>query len=248
MKFRDKIIVVTGAGSGLGQAVAVGIAREGGSVLLVDINEEGLLATERAIADSGGQAKIMTIDLSTREACQAVVDAAISQWSRLDVLCNIAGVVRMSEVSKVTEKDWQSLVSTNMAAPFWLSQAAIPHLLETSGNIVNCLSQSAHKGAAYVVPYSMTKAAVLMMTKSMAMEFINEPIRINAVSPGSMETGMSSLQLPEGMDLSLLARYSGLRGPADPADVASVVLFLASEEARVVHGAIFCADDGTTAD
>lgn len=248
MRFQDKRIVVTGAGSGLGQAAAKGFAREGGKVLLVDINEAGLAATQRSISELGGVAKSMVVDLSTREACQSVIAEAVSQLGGLDVLCNIAGVVRMCDVVAVSEQDWSALVATNMAAPFWLSQAAIPHLLQSHGNIVNCLSQSAHKGTAYVVPYSMTKGAVMMMTKSMAMEFINEPIRINAVSPGTMTTGMSSLELPENMDVSLLMRYSGLRGPADPVDVASMVLYVASDEARVVHGAILCADAGTTAD
>lgn len=248
MRFTDKNIVVTGAGSGLGRASAIGFAREGGNVLLVDINAAGLQETQAAIANLPGQAHVLAIDLATREACQQVIDTALSHWGSLHVLCNIAGVVRMSAVADVSEADWQALVACNMAAPFWLAQAALPQLIKSHGNIVNCLSQSALKGAAYVVPYSMTKGAMLMMTKSMAMEFINEPVRINAVSPGSMTTGMSDIQMPENMDVSLLMRYAGIRGPALPADVAELVVFIASDDARVVHGAVLCGDNGTTAD
>ena len=248
MRFSDKVVVITGAGSGLGRAVAQGFTREGGSVLLVDINEAGLLETQKMIGEESGRIQLLTIDLSTKAACQTVIETAVSQWGKLDVLCNIAGVVRMGDIASVTEDDWNLLVSANMAAPFWLSQAAIPHLVKAQGNIINCASQSAHKGAAYVVPYSMTKAAIVMMTKSMAMETINETIRINAVSPGSMNTGMSNIDLPEGMDFSLLMRYSGIRPPADPADLVGMFLYVASDDAKAVHGSILCVDGGTTAD
>jgi len=142
------------------------------------------------------------------------------------------------------------LMSINLAAPFWLSQAAIPHLLKSHGNIVNCASQSSLKGSAYIVPYSMTKGAIVMMTKSMAMEFINAPIRINAVSPGTMaNTNMTTgMSIPDGIDPALFMRYGGIRPAAEPEDVASLFLYAASDDARAVHGAILCADGGTTAD
>ncbi|MFA7555778.1 MAG: SDR family oxidoreductase [Spongiibacteraceae bacterium] len=248
MRFNNKNIVVTGAGSGLGQSVAVGFAREGGHVLLVDINTAGLQDTLQKIETAGGIAKTLAIDLSSQAACQDVIAQALEWGGKLDVLCNIAGVVRIGAIADVSADDWQLLVSTNMAAPFWLSQAAIPELIKTEGNIVNCLSQSAHKGSAYVVPYSMTKGAISMMTKSMAMEMINEPIRINAVSPGAMHTGMTSAHIPEGLDMSLFMRYAGIRPPAQPDDVAGMFLYAASDDARMVHGAILCVDGGTTAD
>jgi len=248
-RFKDKIIIVTGAASGLAQATALGFAREGASLALVDINESALDDTAKAAEDIGAQVLSMAADISSRDVCLDIIDKTVGHFGKLDVLCNIAGIVQIGHSTDVSESEWQRMVSVNLGAPFWLSQAAIPHLIKTNGNIVNCASQSSIKGAAYVVPYSMTKGGVVMMTKSMAMEFINEPIRINAVSPGTMATNMAAgTTLPENIDLNLFARYAGIREAAAPEDVASMFLYVASDEAKSVHGAILCVDGGTTAD
>src|SRR5690606_32879913 len=110
-------------------------------------------------------------------------------------------------------------------APFFLSQAAIPHLIKSRGNIVNVTSQAASLGTAYIVPYAVSKAALAHMTKAMAMEFINEPIRINAVAPGTMRTEIGEgVARPDDLDMSLVQRYSGVRPPSNPEDVADVVV------------------------
>ena len=139
-------------------------------------------------------------------------------------------------------------MAINFHAPFYLSQAAIPHLLKTHGNIVNTASQTASVGSAYLVAYSASKAAVVQMTRSMAMEYTHQPIRINVVAPGSMRTPIGKgVSLPEGADSDLLARYAGLREPSDPNDVASLIAFVASDHGRAIHGACLNADTGASA-
>jgi meso-butanediol dehydrogenase/(S,S)-butanediol dehydrogenase/diacetyl reductase len=156
--------------------------------------------------------------------------------------------MRFNHAAEVPEEEFWRIMQVNAAAPFWFAQAAIPHLLATEGNIVNVLSQSALMGTPYLVPYSMSKAALLQLTKSLAVEFADKPIRINAVAPGAMMTEISTgTRPPHDADFAKIKRYSGQRSPVNPAEVAAVVAFISSPLASAVHGAIWTADGGVTA-
>ena len=138
-------------------------------------------------------------------------------------------------------------MAVNAAAPFWFCQAAIPHLLRTQGNIVNVASQAASIGCAYIVPYAASKGAVLQMTRSLAMEYVDQPIRINAVAPGTMATEIGEgVAMPEGLDMAKIARYSGYRPASGAEEVAALIAFVASPAASAIHGALLCADGGAT--
>ncbi len=139
-------------------------------------------------------------------------------------------------------------MAVNMSAPFWLSQAALPHLLERGGNIVNVASSAAFLGEAYLVPYTASKAALVQMTKSMAMEFLKQNVRINAVAPGGMNTAIGANEsLPEGADMALLQRFMPVRPMAEPALVADLIVYVASDRAANIHGACLSTDAGITA-
>ena len=244
----QRAAIITGAARGLGRAIAEALAAQGVALLLVDILAEQLAATCAELRASGAQATAFATDISAKANCTAAVEAAIATYGRLDILINAAGLMRFNHATNVPEDEFWRIMQVNAAAPFWLCQAAIPHLLQTQGNIVNVLSQSALMGASYIVPYSMSKAALLQLTKSLAMEYADKPIRINAVAPGAMMTEISTgTRPPADADFAKIKRYSGIRPPAQAAEVASVVAFIASPAASAVHGAVWTADCGVTA-
>jgi NAD(P)-dependent dehydrogenase (short-subunit alcohol dehydrogenase family) len=244
----QRVALVTGAARGLGKAIAEVLARQGVALMLVDVLAERLEETRAELAAGGARCAAFPADISQRANCVAAVEAAVSSYGRLDVLVNAAGLMRFNHAVDVPEDEFWKIMQVNAAAPFWFAQAAIPHLLETGGNIVNVLSQSALIGTAYIVPYSMSKAALMQLTKSLALEYADKPIRINGVAPGAMMTEISeATRPPADADFAKVMRYSGQRPPSDTAEVAEVVGFISSPLASAVHGAIWTADGGVTA-
>jgi len=247
-EFDGKVVLITGAASGLGRAASVRFAREGARVCLADINSAGLDETARIIANAGGRCTQYAGDLGQPSSCTDAVRTAIGSFGRLDVLCNVAGILRFHALADVTAEDWQMLFAANVTAPFFMTQAAMPHLVAASGNVVNVASTAAFIGQSYTAPYAATKAALLSLTKSLAMEFIKSPVRINAIAPGGMMTEMvQGLVFPGGADTDMILRYCGFRPPNRPEDIVEPMIFLASDRARAVHGACYTADNGITA-
>ncbi len=243
-----KAALVTGAASGLGRATALALAKAGADVALVDVNPEGLEATATDIRAMGRRAHVQAVDLSVGENCSAAVAAAVAAFGGLDALCNVAGIILFTHTPEMPRTDWDRTIAINLSAPFFLCQAAIPHLLERNGAIVNVTSTAAFVGEAYAAAYCASKAGLMQMTKAMAMEFVHKPIRINAVAPGGMMTNIgANLRMPEDVDYALIKRFSGLRGVVEVADVADMVAFLASPAARGYHGASIAVDAGITA-
>lgn len=244
----QRVALVTGAARGLGRAIAEALAAQGVALMLVDVLADRLEQTRGDLVAAGARCLAYPADISVRENCLAAVKATIEAYGRLDVLVNAAGLMRFNHAVDVSEDEFWKIMQVNMAAPFWFAQAAIPHLLASHGNIVNVLSQSALIGTAYIAPYSMSKAALLQLTKSLAVEYADQPIRINGVAPGSMITEISAATRPPAdADFAKIKRYAGMRPPADAADVAAVVAFISSPAAGAVHGAVWTADGGVTA-
>ena len=145
-------------------------------------------------------------------------------------------------------QDWERLISANLSAPLYMIQAAMPHLIQTQGNVINVVSSAAFLGQAYMAPYGATKAALLSLTRSLAMEFMNQPVRINALAPGGMLTPMATgLKIPDDLEMALVGRYMGIRPPSEIEAIVEPLMFLASDRARSVHGACYTADNGITA-
>ncbi|MDE0894016.1 MAG: SDR family NAD(P)-dependent oxidoreductase [Acidimicrobiales bacterium] len=247
-RFDGRVALLTGAASGIGRATALRLAADGATIAGFDRDGDGLAAVVREVADAGGRMTTTVGDVSIRESCVAAVEEAVEAHGRLDVLANIAGVCWSEHVADATEESWGRMLGINVSGVFWCCQAAIPHLIATNGNIVNIASNAGLMGQAYTVAYSTTKGAVVNMTRSLAMEFIKEPIRINAIAPGSVDTSLTrNYSLPDDLDFSLMQPYIGFRGMADAEELANVIAFVASDEASRIHGAIIPVDGGLTA-
>ena len=157
-------------------------------------------------------------------------------------------IIFLCNAQEMPVDQWQKIVDVNLSGPFYLIQAAIPHLLETDGAVVNVTSSAAFIGEAYAAAYCATKAGLNNLTKALAMEFTHKPIRFNAVAPGGMVTNIANaISLPEDADYELMRRYTGLRGTVELDDVADIILMLASDAGRGFHGACLSIDKGITA-
>ncbi len=245
---QGKVALVTGAASGLGRATALALGRAGAEVCIVDLNAAGLEETADQLRALGVRSLIHATDLSEADHCPATVAAAVAAFGRLDALCNVAGIIVMCNAHEMRPADWQRTLAVNLSAPFYLIQAAIPHLLKARGSVVNVTSSAAFVGEAYAAAYCAAKAGLNNLTKALAMEYVHKPIRFNAVAPGGMATNIgTTLKMPQDVDYALIRRYSGLRGMVEVDDVADMVAFLASDAGRSYHGACISIDRGITA-
>ena len=248
MRFDGRSVVVTGAASGLGRAVSQLMASEGAKVFGVDLNEAGLAETQSLVAGAGGSFSSGTADISDRMSAHGIVANAMDELGQLDVLVNCAGVLRAGHATEFTEADYDLVFNVNVRGTFWMCQAAIPHLLDSRGNIVNVASNAGLMGQAFTAVYAASKAAVVNLTRSLAMEFVKSKIRINAVAPGGIETPMAvASTFPDDTDWGLVQPYMGYRKMSKPEEIAAVIAFVASPEAAAMHGAIVSADTGITA-
>jgi NAD(P)-dependent dehydrogenase (short-subunit alcohol dehydrogenase family) len=245
-RFEDKVALVTGAASGIGRATALRLAEEGASVICADLQAEAAHETVKSAEEHGGRALARACDVGRPEDVNATIAEGIEQFGKLDVVCNIAGFLRMDNFHEIPLDAWNRVLTVNLTGTMLVCQAAIPHLLETGGNIVNASSTSALAGLAWGAAYSASKGAVLALTRTLAIEYGRQGLRANAVAPGSIKTPMTSgLGFPEGVDMTLVQRAMPLDKPRGPETVASVIAMLASEDGAHINGECIRVDGGT---
>ena len=247
-RFDGKVALVTGAASGIGRATALRLASEGAEVFAHDFNKDGLASTAADITTAGGKVHTRAGDLSSRDECVAAVADCVDRCGHLDVLANIAGISRADHFPEVEEDAYRLMMAINADAPFFLCQAAVPHLLESKGNIVNFASNAGIMGSAYTAVYCMSKGAIVQLTRALALEYLKTELRVNAIAPGGTDTAIpANFHIPEGADFKLIARIMSPRPMSQPEEIAGLVAFVASDEGRSIHGAIISIDNGLTA-
>jgi len=248
LRFQGRTAVVTGAASGLGQAVAIRLGAEGAAVACLDVAASGAQETAAAIGAAGGTARAYQVDVSDPDAVRAAVAAGIKELGRPSVLINCAGVGKFANTHEMPFADWSRIIGVNLTGTFLMAQAVLPALLDGGGNIVNIASSAGLMGVAYSAAYGASKGGVIQFTRALADEYLGRGVRVNAVAPGAMDTPIqaSFMALPDGADLTKLDKLLSPVGFGTPEEVAGLVAFVASDDGRYMTGSILTIDAGLT--
>ena len=245
-RFTGRNALVTGGASGIGRCTALRLADEGATVVAVDVNAEALATVAAEAEGLSGRVVARPGDVSTEEGVRDIVSGTLAELGSLDVLANVAGVLSFSHAHEVTIDEWNRLLAVNLTGTFLMCRESIPHLLATKGNIVNLASTASHAGQPWAVAYSATKGGVLAMTRELAVEYAEQGLRCNSVSPGAIDTPITlSFTLPEGANPKLLRRVTPLGAFGTPEGIAAAIAFIASDEAVHMNGADIRMDGAT---
>jgi NAD(P)-dependent dehydrogenase (short-subunit alcohol dehydrogenase family) len=246
MRFRDKTVLVTGAGGGIGKSCALRFASEGGRVFCIDLDEARLAATVGEIATAGGEATGYRCDIASESDVRGCIRACLDAYGSLYALVNMAGILRFDDTGQLELASWQRVIDVNLTGTMLMCRAALPHLIETRGSIVNAASTAALSGLPCGLAYSASKGGVLAMTRSIAVEYARRGVRANCVCPGDIKTGMTdNVSFPDSMDWDLLPRIMSLTGAREPEVMTGVVAMLASEDGIHITGEDIRVDGGT---
>ncbi|MCW6530927.1 SDR family NAD(P)-dependent oxidoreductase [Sphingomonas lycopersici] len=247
---QGRIALVTGAASGIGRATAKLLGVRGARVVIADVNAEALGKVRKDI-DRVTRAGCIAIPFDAGDAasCRQLVAETIAATGRLDVLCNIAGIMDWGPLDTFDDARWERMLRINLSGVFHMCRAAMPHLVESKGTIVNMSSAAGLVGIPYTTAYCAAKAGVNALTKSLAVEFAAAGVRVNAICPTGVKTAMhGSVALPDGVDMALVMRNAPKLGDlCEPEDIAEAVAFLASDAARKITGIALPVDAGQTA-
>lgn len=250
MKLHNQTAIITGAAAGIGRVIAQTMASLGARVVIADIQDDSGTETERHIREAGGEAVYVRCDVGSEADVQQLVATAIQRYNSIDILVNNAAVAIGGSVTEMSEDDWQKLMNINMGGTFRCCKHAIPHMIDGGGGaIVSMASAQAHVGYHGWTAYAAAKGGIIAMTQQLAVEYAPHQIRVNCVSPATINTPMLEQVVRESPDPNLRASWEAMHpigriGEAD--EVASAVVFLASDESSFITGVDLKVDGGLT--
>lgn len=247
-RLEGKVAIVTGGGSGIGRAVAMRFAHEGAAVLVADVSEPNVRAVAAEIQKGGARALGLKVDVTDPGQVEGMVAAARSAFGRVNVLATCAGVLEFGTVADTSLEKWNRVIGVNLTGTFLCARAAIPAMIEAGGGAIVTISSStgAHDAAPGTAAYVASKGGVAMLTKCIALDHAKDRIRANAIAPGPTATPMlQSVMTPSELESFGTAMPIGRL--AKPEEIAAAAVFLASDEASYVTGAVFAIDGGQTA-
>jgi NAD(P)-dependent dehydrogenase (short-subunit alcohol dehydrogenase family) len=252
MRFQGKVAVVTGAGLGIGQAAAASFARQGASVAVVDRNPESGESTVQALQKEGLRGLFVPADVSSEADVKNMVEQVVAHWGRLDILVNNAGIYIQGDVTQTTLDDWDRIMAVNLTGAFLCTQYAVPVMVKNGGGvIVNVASEAGLVGIRDQVAYNVSKAGMIALTKSCAVDLADRGIRVNAVCPGTTDTPLVREAVSRAPDPAATRRRLESVRPLNrlgtPEEIASAILYMASSESGYATGAVLSIDGGYTA-
>lgn len=239
-RFKNKVVLVTGAGSGIGRSTAIRMDAEGANLIIVDINEKDLIKTQSMLKNKESHYKVLDISASED------VKKFFADINKLDALINIAGILRFDNSHEVQIDDWNKILNVNLTGTFFMCSYALPLLIKSKGAIVNVSSTAALGSHAWTAAYSASKGGISAFSKTLAVEYGMKGLNVNCVCPASIETPMSkNPSMPKDIDTRLLKKIMPIDGVnRSPDDVASTIAFLASKDAIHINGIDLRVDGG----
>ena len=249
---RGKVVIITGAGAGIGRATAMRFAEDGARVAGWDVSDQAATQLESAIHWAGGEGIFQAVNVTSASAVEAAVAAVVERWGRIDILINNAGIVRDAQLVKwngngpqatMTDEMWDSVIGVNLKGVFLCTRAVVPHMIKAGGGVILCAASVVGLlGNFGQTNYVASKAGVIGMTRTWARELGKYKIRVNAVAPGFIATAMVKA-MPEKVLESMVA-HTPIGRMGTPEDIANAYAWLASDQASFVHGAVISVDGG----
>jgi NAD(P)-dependent dehydrogenase (short-subunit alcohol dehydrogenase family) len=244
-RLENRIAIVTGAGQGIGRAIALGMAREGAALVIADLDEANAGAVGREIERVGGKASALYTDISNEGSVRGMIDHTLNEHGHVDILVNNAGIFPTSSVEEMAEEEWDRVIGTNLIGTFLCSRAVVPHLLtQRSGRIISLTSGRAFQGARHGAHYAASKAGIIAFSKSLALELAPYGITVNVICPGITDTAQ-----PRGHQTEEQIYAQGQRIPlgriGQPEDLVGPAIFLASDAAGFITGQTILVNGGS---